>query len=173
MSTEVILLGGVGYTYLGDMSFGAIMVERLRGELWPSDVVVEDVSYNPITVMDWLRDGPDRFDRAVLIGASERGRRPGTLSRYAWSSSAHSAEHVQERVAEAVTGTISLENLLVIGTHFGLLPADTTVIELEPVESQWGQGLSEVGEKRADEVLRWLRDELRAPATAAGNGARS
>ncbi|MGQ0607283.1 MAG: hydrogenase maturation protease [Chloroflexota bacterium] len=167
----MILVGGVGYTFLGDMSFGAVMVERLRAEPWQSDVMVEDVSYNPITVMDWLRDEPGRFTRAVLIGAAERGRQPGTLSRVAWASTPQNAEQVQDRVAEAVTGTISLENLLVIGTHFGLLPPETTVIELEPVESGWGQGLSEIAERRAEEVTAWLRDELSAPATAVGNGA--
>ncbi len=170
VSTEVILLGGVGYTYLGDMSFGAILVERLRGLEWPSDVAVEDVSYNPITVMDWLRDDPDRFDRAVFFGAIERGREPGSLTRYQWVAGGLPATMVQDSVAEAVTGSISLDNLLVIGSHFKLLPADTTVIEFEPVESSWGEGLSATGETRAAEVIGWLRGELTAPATVGGNG---
>ncbi len=170
VSTEVILLGGVGYTYLGDMSFGAILVERLRALDWPSEVTVEDVSYNPITVMDWLRDDPDRFDRAVLFGAIERGRAPGALVRYQWVASGVPAATVQDCVAEAVTGSISLENLLIIGSHFGLLPRNTTVIELEPIETGWGEGLSPGGEARVTEVIAWLRAELAAPVTVAANG---
>lgn len=170
VSTEVLLLGGVGYTYLGDMSFGAILVERLRALEWSSGVAVEDVSYNPITVMDWLRDDPDRFDRAIFFGAIERGREPGSLTRYRWIASGIPAATVQDCVAEAVTGSISLYNLLVIGSHFELLPADTTVIEFEPVENNWGQGLSATGEMRATEVIGWLRGESTAPATVGANG---
>lgn len=170
VSTEVILLGGVGYTFLGDMSFGAILVERLRALDWPSDVTIEDVSYNPITVMEWLRDDPDRFDRAVLFGAIERGREPGSLVRYQWIASALPTQTVQDRVVEAVTGSISLDNLLVIGSHFGLLPADTTVFEFEPVGSNWGDGLSPAGEERAGELTAYLRGVLAAPATVSANG---
>lgn len=160
MSTDVILVGGVGYTFLGDLSFGAILVERLRRLPWPSSVAIEDVSYNPITVMDWLRDVPDRFDRAVLISAVERGDEPGHLRRSRWTATAHSTAEVQACVAEAVTGSIGLDNLLVIGTHFGLLPKDTTVIELEPVDSGWGEGLSPVAEQRAAELESWLVAEF-------------
>jgi len=170
VSTEVILVGGVGYTFLGDMSFGAILVERLRALDWPPEVAIEDVSYNPITVMEWLRDDPDRFDRAVLFGAMERGREPGSLVQYQWITSGQPTETVQNRVVEAVTGSISLDNLLVIGSHFGLLPSDTTVFEFEPVASNWGEGLSPTGEERAGEVIAYLRGMLAVPATVSADG---
>lgn len=166
----MILVGGVGYTFLGDMSFGALLVERLRALEWPPDVAIEDVSYNPITVMEWLRDDPDRFDRAVLFGAIERGREPGTLVHYQWTASSLPRDTVQDRVVEAVTGSISLDNLLVIGSHFGLLPIDTTVFEFEPVNSSWGEGLSPRGEERASEVIAYLRGLLHAPAALSANG---
>jgi len=168
----VLLVGGVGYTYLGDLSFGPILVERLRGMDWPSSVAIEDVSYNPMTVMDWLRDDPHRFDRAIFLTAVARGREPGSVSRAAWTAAGFSTERVQQHVAEAVTGSIGLDNLLVIGTHFRLLPADTTVVELEPVVTEWGQGLSPMAERRASELVAWLRDEIAAPATAGSNGHR-
>lgn len=168
----MLLIGGVGYTYLGDLSFGPIVVERLRALEWPDTVAVEDVSYNPMTVMDWLRDDPQRFDRAIFVTAVERGREPGSLSTAAWTAAGHSTERVQEHVAEAVTGSIGLDNLLVIGTHFRLLPADTTVVELEPAAADWGQGLSLAAEQRASELVAWLRDQAATPATVGGNGHR-
>lgn len=158
----MLLLGGVGYTFLGDLSFGPILVERLRSMDWPAWVAVEDVSYNPMTVMDWLRDDPERFERAIFFGGMQRGRSPGSLTRYPWTSAPLPVDRVQEHVAEAVTGSIGLDNLLVIGTHFGLLPADTTVIELEPVATGWGEGLSPAAESEAAAFVDWLRAEVGA-----------
>ncbi len=171
----MLLIGGVGYTFLGDLSFGATLVERLRAQEWPDDVAIEDVSYNPITVMDWLRDDPQRFDRAVLVTAVERGREPGSLHRAAWQRTASSPERVQDCVGAAITGTISLENLLIIGAHFGLLPDDTEVVELEPVATGWGEGLSDIAERRVEQFATWLRAEAAAyrPGSASGAGARS
>ncbi|MCV0403711.1 MAG: hydrogenase maturation protease [Chloroflexi bacterium] len=160
VSIEVLLIGGVGYTYLGDLSFGPTLVERLRTRDWPSSVAIEDVSYNPITVMDWLRDDPQRFHRAVFVTAVARGREPGSLHRSHWRPAGPSADQVQDSVAAAVTGTISLENLLIIGSHFELLPAETEVIEIEPVTSGWGEGLSAVAERRVSEVTAWLSAEI-------------
>lgn len=170
MSTEVFLVGGVGYTFLGDLSFGPVLVERMRAMDWPPSVAIEDVSYNPMTVMDWLRDEPGRFDRAIFLTAVARGRLPGSLHRSAWTAAGLSPDRVQEHVAEAVTGSIGLDNLLVIGSHFGLLPADTTVVELEPASSGWGEGLSPAAEERAAEVIAWLRATVGAAVAAGGNG---
>jgi hydrogenase maturation protease len=156
----MLLVGGVGYTYLGDLSFGATLVERLSQREWPDDVVIEDVSYNPITVMEWLRDDPRRFDRAVLVTAVERGRPPGSLHRTAWEPTESTPERVQDCVAAAITGTISLDNLLVIGTHFNLLPERTEVVELEPVATGWGEGLSDVAEELIDQFATWLRMQV-------------
>lgn len=99
----MLLIGGVGYTFLGDLSFGPVVIERLQAMEWSSSVVIEDVSYNPMTVMDWLRDDPGRFDRAILLTAVARGRAPGTLHRATWTAESLSADRVQAHVAEAVT----------------------------------------------------------------------
>ncbi|MGI8855495.1 MAG: hypothetical protein ACR2JW_07075, partial [Thermomicrobiales bacterium] len=77
---------------------------------------------------------------------------------------------VQARVCEAVTGVISLENLLIIAQHFDLLPRRTTVIEIEPPDKEFGLGLSPLGEERMGEVIAWIRHEIGAAAAHAGNG---
>ena len=46
------------------------------------------------------------------------------------------------RVAEAVTGVISLDNLLIIATYFGKLPREVIVIEVEAVDEGWGEGFT-------------------------------
>jgi hydrogenase maturation protease len=156
----VILVGGVGYSLLRDMSFGPLLVERLRGETWPDQVEIQDLSYGPVAVVQWLQDEPGRFQRAIMIGAVERGREPGALTRYEWETPRLSAGEIQDRVSEGVTGVIGLENLLIIADYFGALPARTSVIELEPVDLEWGTDPSDLVAGRVSELARELRREL-------------
>ena len=41
------------------------------------------------------------------------------------------------RIAEAVMGVVSLENLVVIGEHFKIWPDDVRVVEIEPGPTTW------------------------------------
>ena len=43
-ATRRVLIGGVGYTNLSDMSVGPVLVERLRRSAWPDGVDIEDLS---------------------------------------------------------------------------------------------------------------------------------
>ena len=69
-----VIVAGVGYRNLRDHSVGVEVADRLEAQTWPDDVVVEDISYNPIAVMQRLEDEPPerRFERAVVVGAVER-----------------------------------------------------------------------------------------------------
>lgn len=163
---ERTLIAGVGYNDLGDFSFGPILVARLA-HLASSAVAVEDLGYNPVAAVDWLRDQAVPFDRAIVIGAAERGRAPGALDRGRWAFGQHTAADVQGSVAEAVTGIVSLDNLLVITEYFGVLPARTTVLDLEPVESGWQGGLSPLVEERAAQVVAWISDAVSSGVEAA------
>jgi hydrogenase maturation protease len=138
-----ILVGGVGYTNLGDRSFGPLLIERLLKQAWPADVVIEDVSYGPIDVLFKLEAEPSRFRLGIFVSAVARSRPPGTVERREWYAETPSVDALQERIAEAVTGVVSLENLLYILQHFGMLPERTVVIEVEPeAEEAWGPDLS-------------------------------
>ncbi len=70
---------------------------------------------------------------------------------------------------EAGAGVISLENLLVVAQHFGALPADTSVVELEPLEKGWNTELSVVGEQRLEQAVEWIRGEVRSGVRHSGN----
>jgi hydrogenase maturation protease len=138
-----VLIGGVGYSNLRDRSFGPLLVDRLRRRAWPSDVVVDDLSFGPIDVLFKLQAEPRPFRLGIFVGAVARGRPPGTVEQYAWSGATLAPEELQARIAEAVTGVVSLENLLVILAHFGSLPLRTEIIEVEPeAEEGWGPDLS-------------------------------
>ena len=138
-----VVLGGIGYRNLRDHSVGLAVVEHVEMGLAGSDVVVEDLSYNPIAVVQWLEEASPRFARAVLVAAVERpGRRPGTVVAYRWDGALPGAEEIQRAVSEAVTGVIALDNTLVIARHFGGLPDEVAVVEIEPVVHEFGEAFS-------------------------------
>ncbi len=142
-----ILVAGVGYDNLRDLSFGRILVERLRSREWPPAVHVEDLSFGAIVVLHWLQQDPP-FDSALFLAGEQRGRTPGSIHDYTWclenprDGCAASPEEIQSRVEDAVTGAISLDTLLTVLGHFGALPGDVRVIEVEPRDHEWGLELS-------------------------------
>lgn len=164
----MILIAGVGYSHLTDLSFGPALVDALHRRVWPEYAQVEDLSYGPIAVLQWFQDHPGRFEQAIFAGAMQReGGVPGELRTYRWHPDDLSEEAVQERVAEGVTGIVSLENLLMILDYFRVLPNQPLVIEFEPPVAEWGLDLSPVGHQRLAEVIEVIETQvLNAPAYA-------
>ena len=136
------LIAGVGYSNLRDGSVGPRLIAELAREPWPSHITVEDLSYGPIAVMQRLQDAQPPFERLVLISAVRRGRPVGTVTIAPWIGALPDATEIQARVAEAVTGVISLDNLLIVVGFFDALPRDVVVIEVEPEDEGWGEGFS-------------------------------
>jgi len=163
-----VLIGGIGYRNLRDHSFGVVLVDSLAASAWPVGVSVEDLSYNPIAVVQRLQDDPPdrRFDLAVIIGALPRpGRLPGTLSVYRWDNVMPGPERIHEAVTEAVTGIISLDNTLVVARHFDALPATVVVVDLEPDAHEFGSDLTPAAAEalaRARELVTQLAFEPEA-----------
>jgi hydrogenase maturation protease len=140
-----VLVAGIGYRNLSDHSVGVAVVEALAGREWPCEVSVEDLSYGPIAVVQRLEDDPPerRFGRAVVVSAIPReGRAPGTVAAYRWDGVLPPPEGVQRAVCDAVTGVILLDNTLIVARHFGLLPDEVAVVEVEPVVHAFGESFS-------------------------------
>jgi hydrogenase maturation protease len=95
----------------------------------------------------------DPYDRVVLVGSIARGREPGTVEAYRWDGELPAREAIQERVSEAVTGVISLENTLIVCGALGGLPDDVRVVEVEPEDQGWGDGFSPTIESTLPEVV--------------------
>lgn len=146
-----VLVGGVGYRFLRDDSVGPHVADLLA-ERASADVEVEDLSYHPVGLAQNLQDRPP-YDRLVLVAAVRRGREPGAVEAYRWDRSLPPVDEIQNRVAEAVTGVISLDNLLVVCGALGELPDDVRVVEVEPTEESWGDGFSPLIEERIPEVV--------------------
>src|SRR5262245_14858617 len=136
------LIAGVGYLNLSDSSVGPIVAAELKKELWPAHVSVEDLSYGPISVLHRLQDASPRYDRLVLITASDFGAKQPALRSSPWSAVLPAPTEVQRRIEEAITGVIDWKNLLVILQQFEALPAEVFVIAIQPVKTDFGMELS-------------------------------
>ena len=154
-----VIVAGVGYRNLRDHSIGVEVADRLEKTSWAGDVVVEDLSYNPIAVGQRLDDEPleQRFERAVLVAAVERGRPPGTVTAYRWDGVLPVDDEIQRAVTEAVTGVIALDNTLVVTRHFGALPDEVVVVEVEPAVQEFGDTFSEAVGRQVDGVCELVR----------------
>lgn len=144
MSRTVI--GGVGYRNLRDHSLGIVMSDELERFAQPPSLLVEDLCYGPIAVGQWLLDeaGTAPITRAVFVTAVARedGRPRGTISAYRWDRVLPSDEEIQRAVTDAVTGVILLDNTLIVTEWMQALPAETIVVEVEPLEHAFGDEMS-------------------------------
>lgn len=137
-----VLVGGLGYRNLRDHSAGIAVAEALMERQLPGNVQVEDVSYNPIALVEHLKE--EKFDRAVIVAAVPRsGRAPGQVEAYRWNGALPGSEKIQAAVADAVTGIIYLDNTLIVARHFGGLPEETAIVEIEPEIEEFGEGFSQ------------------------------
>jgi len=145
-----VLVGGVGYRFLRDNALGLYMTDKLAARAGDG-IEVEDLGYHPVGFTQNLQDRPT-YDRIVFVGAVARGRVPGTVEAYRWDHVLPPAKDIQDRVSEAVTGVISLDNLLIVTEAFGALPEDVRVVETEPADESWGEGFSPEVQAKLPEI---------------------
>ena len=153
-----VLIGGVGYRWAGDASFGLAVTDALAREAWPRDVEIADLGYGALYVALDLLDRKPPLDRLILIAATVRDRQAGELSVTRWTPAPQSSDELQARVREAGAGVIDLDHLLAIANHFGALPNDVRCIELEPVEGSGRDALSGPAREQLSRACRLARD---------------
>lgn len=163
-STSRVVIGGVGYRWMRDASFGLVAADAMMREAWPAGVRVEDLGYGALYAALDLADA--RPERLILVAGVERGRPKGRLYCARWAPRPLDPEDVQARIREAGAGVIDLDHLLVIAQHFGALPGDTLIVELEPVESCGGDALSAAAQERLSEARDLVRAAALAPTVA-------
>ncbi len=155
----MVLVSGIGYSNMSDMSFGRVLLGELEKMDWSDNVHVEDLNFGPIMIYQWLEEFPVKFDKAVLVSAAKRGREPGTLEVYRWQDPQPSEDEIQASIGEAVTGVLSLENLLIVCGHFGVFPEDVTIVEIEPQNDEYGLEFSPVVAAKVSEAIELVKRE--------------
>ncbi len=157
----MVLVSGIGYSNMSDMSFGRVLLGELEKIEWSENVHVEDLNFGPIMIYQWLEESPVKFDKWILVNAAKRERIPGTLEVYRWQDPQASDEEVQASIGEAVTGVISLENLLIVCRHFKMLPENVTIVEIEPERDEYGLEFSPVVAAKVGEAIELVKREAR------------
>lgn len=154
---ERALIGGIGYPDLADISVSWSVIAELERRKLPPGVVAEDISYNPVAVLQRLDDEPPaaRFAVVVIVSAIARGRRPGTVTAYQWDGELPADAEVHRAVTDAVTGIIHVDNTLIVTKRFGGLPARVAVLEIEPQVEAFGEPLSPAVESACGRACDW------------------
>lgn len=134
-----VALGIVGYyQFIRGYPLGPELKDRLDVLSWPDhDVEIREMNWGPVAIVQDFQADPTEYDRVVLISAVQRGGKSnGTVTCRQWVGGELDVLAIQDRIFEAVTGIISVDNLLVIGEHFKIWPKEMIVIEVElPDES--------------------------------------
>lgn len=166
----MILVGGVGELFQGDLDLGRRAVERLAAEDLGSGVLVEELHYGAVAVAQRLEDlQPDLL---ILIGAVVSGRPPGTVVRRVVEQAPRAAAEVQQAIGDAVTGYVGIDLVLEVAAGLGALPERTIAIEVEPASVESSEELSAAGAAALEHALEFVREELRAGRdSAAGSPA--
>ena len=135
-----VLIGIVGFTPVLDCyPLGPGLMSKLEASTWPgSATTIENMSWGPLAIVQSLQASGACYDRAILIGAAQRGRPVGTVRGGVWRGGALDPQLLQERIFEAVTGIVSLDNLLIIGEHFAVWPREVITVEVELPRSCFG-----------------------------------
>ncbi len=146
-----VLVCGVGYRFLRDNALGIHITDTLAPRA-SNGVEFEDLGYHPVGFTQNLDERP-AYDRIVFVGAVDRGRTPGTITTYKYDHVLPDVKEINERVGDSVTGSISLDNLIVVSEAFKALPEDVWVVEIEPGDETWGEGFSDAVQAKLPEIL--------------------
>ncbi len=153
-----VLVGGVSQLYQGDLDLGRLAAERLATEPLGPGVLVEDLYYGAVAVVQRLQEL--RPGAVVLVGAEERGHAPGTVSRRRVSAVAPPDDQVQQSVHDAATGYVTIDLLIEVAAGLGALPHRTVSIEVEPEWTEIGEELSPAATAGFEEALRLVQTEV-------------
>lgn len=128
------LIGIVGYSPVLDAyPLGPRLMKGLQRRFaGRSGITVENMTWGPIHIVQHFQDetGP-KPRRLVLVAGAPTSSTPGSVSAYRWAGGMLHANQLQERIYEAVTGIVDIDNTLAIGEHFGIWPGEVFSVEVD------------------------------------------
>lgn len=158
------LVAGFGHPGMRDLDFGRQLVRYLESLHWPDGVVVEELPCAAPLVLHRMQElAPPKV---VLVGANFRGTgRPGEIRLYRLDRTPPAPDVVHRRVGESMQGVVDLDHTIALALHWGGLPEDTVVLEVEPADCSFGIGFTDELAESIDELVDLLRDEVGGDAT--------
>ena len=128
------LIGIVGYSPVLDCyPLGPLLMSALERRLeGQAGIVIENMTWGPMHIVQRFQDvdGP-RPSRLILVGAASTSIEPGCVAAYRWRGGQLPVQDMQERIYEAVTGIVDIENTLAIGEHFAVWPSECYAVEAD------------------------------------------
>lgn len=164
---DPVLVAGVGYPLLGDLSIGTVVAYRIA-ELGLDGVAVADCSNTPVAAYQTITEGDHRT--LVVVGPEKRGgdlndgtpsETPGTIHEYDGDAFDAPDDRIVDLVGESAMGSNTVENVLVVSRALGTLPDDTYVVTVEPGYDSWGMTVDEFTDPVAavlDDVFERVRE---------------
>ena len=153
-----LLIAGTGNIFLGDDGFGVEVVEALAGETFPPRVVVRDFGIRRHDLAFALTDS---LDAAILLEATPRHERPGTLTLLELAQ-----PFPDPAVPEWQNHRLDPGAVLKLAANFGTLPPLLFLVGCEPAtlgDEAGAIGLSpavRAAVPRAVEIIRHLVSRL-------------
>lgn len=155
-----LLVAGFGTPWQRDLDFGNRFVACAALLRWPDRVVVEDLSYSALLVLQRIDEL--RPSKLVLVGAVARGDRPGTVRRHRLGAQAPPPDEVHEHLVQSLDGSVDVAHTLAVLRYWSKLPPDTVMVEVEPADTSFGMGFTDDVADAIAPVLRMVGDEVGA-----------
>ncbi len=160
---ERILVAGIGWRFWRDRAFGCYVIDSLKARPLPRWLEAEDYGFGAILMLQALSSRPQKYRRVFIVHAEERGRKKGCLYTYRYDGWLPPTPVVQALVAEAVGGVIAVEPFLIVGRYLGILPDEVIVVEAEPLDTEYGEGLSDPMRRLVPLAIRKILALARCP----------
>ena len=159
-------IGTVGYHNLRNHSIGPALLPQLQKMQWAEGVEVDELNWGPIAIVQKFQSLATPYDMVILIAAIERpDRKIGEITIYKWMGKLPDKELIQRCVGDAVTGVISVENLLIIGEHFKIWTGETFVVDVEPGPEEAGEDFTEEMQQAIPDLILTLQNLSSAEST--------
>ena len=151
-------IGTVGYHNLCNHSIGSALLPQLQKMKWAPGVDVDELNWGPIAIVQKFQSFPTSYDRVILLSAIERpGRKIGDITVFQWQGKVPDEKMIQRCIGDAVTGVISVENLLIIGEYFKIWPTETFFVDVEPGPEQAGENFTEEVQQAIPDLILTLQ----------------
>ncbi len=154
-----VFIGTVGYHNLRNHSIGPALLPKLQKMQWAEGVEVDELNWGPIAIVQKFQSLPIPYDKVILIAAIERlERKIGDITIYKWMGKLPDEELIQRCIGDAVTGVISVENLLIIGEYFKIWSGETFVVDVEPGPEEAGENFTEEMQEAIPDLILTLQN---------------
>lgn len=148
---DKIVIIGVGNLLMGDDGIGIHVVEYLRREKLPGNVLVFDAETRAFDALEYM----DGSDKTVIVDACKKDGAPGSIYRFTFDPAGDIDESFNLSLHD-----INFIDALRAGRGIYKLPKEIVIIGVEPDGLDWGIGLSQKINNCFKEIIEAVKSEM-------------